>query len=334
MSSAEPLVTVLVPTHDHASTLDLAVGSVLTQTVEALDVVIVGDGVGDDTRDVVAGLVRDRRVRFLDAPKSTSRSELLRHRVLNEARSPYVCYLGDDDVMLTNHVEATVARLRATDFTHPLPLYIERDGLLCAHPTDLADAACVAWHLGHERNAISLTGVGHRLDAYRLLPHGWREPPAGSWSDHYMWQQWFAVPHLRFSTGDRLTVLKFAANVRSGLTPAQRRGELQDWIDRSTEPDFERWLAAQAGDAFRRHAIQTRLELDAITDQSTEERQVWEQQRLNFEVLLQTKVVDLEVAEASIRQAHDELRALRSTRTWRLHDRLVGHAPLRWLARR
>jgi len=99
-ATAVPLVTVLIPTHDHPSTLDLVVASVLRQTIDALDIVIVGDGVTDDTRDVIAGLVTDDRVRFLDTPKSASRAEPVRHMVLTEAVAPYVCYMGDDDLML------------------------------------------------------------------------------------------------------------------------------------------------------------------------------------------------------------------------------------------
>ena len=340
---ADPLVTVVVPTHDHASTLDLAVASVLRQTVEALDVVIIGDGVGDDTRDVVCGLVSDNRVRFLDTPKSRSRAEAVRHSVLIEALSPYVCYFGDDDLMLPDHVESTVARLQVVDFTHPLPVFIGPEGSLVAHPTDIADPDCVTWHLRPLRNAISLTGVGHRLDAYRRLPHGWREAPPGSWSDHYMWQQWFSTPGYSYSTGDRLTMLKLDGAARPGMTAEERRAEMLAWIERSSQPGFESWLATEVAVVFRRHAIRGRLDHDAWADRTTEERKsreacerVLSEQNAALTAELarcRDQVAGLEAAEAWARQAQSELDAMRRTRTWRFHDSLARRSIGRWLAR-
>ena len=353
---ATPLVTVIVPTHDHAATLDLAVTSILRQTVDAIEVVIIGDGVSDDTRDVVSSLVSDRRVRFLDTAKSPSRAELVRHRVLCEALTPYVCYLGDDDLMLPDHVEATVERLQAVDFTHPLPAFIERDGSLGFHLTDIADPRCVAWHLRPGHNAISLTGVGHRLDTYLALPEGWREPPPGTWSDHYMWQQWFRVPSLRFSTGDRVTVLKFYAEARKDMVGAERRTELMDWLDKSTRPGFASTLAAEVGTVVRREAIRLSFDLEAASDEAVDARKSLELIHAEFTaVQAQFTAVQAELmaVQAELQDARDasgahaaeaedarmrarELRvaldAVRGTRTWRLHDQLARWSVFRWLA--
>jgi glycosyltransferase involved in cell wall biosynthesis len=346
-ASAAPLVTVIIPTHDHPSTLDLAVASVLGQTTGALDVVIIGDGVSDDTRDVVAGLLVDDRVRFLDTPKSASRAEPVRHKVLTEALAPYVCYMGDDDLMLADHVESTVSRLQTSDFTHPLPVNLDRSGSLRAHPTDIAEPECVAWHMHPQRNAISLTGAGHRLDAYHRLPRMWQAPPAGAWSDHYMWQQWFSVPSLRFSTGDRLTVLKFGAEARTDMNDEERRVELLEWIDRSRQPGFEAWLAAAVAAAYRRYAVRSRLDLDALTDEVSDKWRAWEEERsalltakegLEAEMgVMRSALAAAEAragnAEAEARQTRELLDASRATRTWRVHDRFARYAIARWIAR-
>jgi glycosyltransferase involved in cell wall biosynthesis len=180
-----PLVTVIVPTHDHASTVDLACQSVLEQSFRSLELVVIGDGATAEVREALVPLLADPRVRFIDRPKTSSRAELVRHEVLTQATSPYVCYLGDDDIMLPNHVASTVDRLQTVDFTHPLPVFIDRDGDLQAHVTNLGNLRSRLWHQRQPfRNAVSLTGVGHRLDAYRKLRHGWQEPPPGRWSDH------------------------------------------------------------------------------------------------------------------------------------------------------
>jgi hypothetical protein len=345
------LVTVIVPTHDHASTLDLAVTSVLRQTLDAIDVVIIGDGVGDDTRDVVAPLLSDRRVRFLDTAKSPSRAELVRHRVLSEASTPYVCYLGDDDLMLADHVESTVERLQRVDLTHPLPAFIERDGSLGFHLTDIADPLCVAWHLRPGCNAISLTGVGHRLDAYLTLPEGWREPPPGIWSDHFMWQQWFRETSLRFSTGDQVTVLKFYAETRQDMSDADRRTELIQWLDKSAQPGFRSTFAAEAGAVVRRAAVRLFFELEAASAEVVDARASLDLTRAEFSAIrdasdahaaeaedaraqAQAARADAADARAAGRELQVALDAVRATRTWQLHDRVTRWRAFRWLARR
>lgn len=320
-----PLVTVILPTHDHASTVDLAGQSVLGQSVRSLELVVIGDGATPEVRAAVVPLLSDKRVRFIDRPKTPSRAELVRHEVLAEATSPYVCYLGDDDIMLPDHVAATLERLKNVDFTHPLPVFIDRDGTLKAHVTDLADPRCRLWHQRPARNAVSLTGVGHRLDAYLRLPHGWQEAPPGRSSDHYMWQQWFANAEFRYATGSRLTVLKFEASVRTDMTAPQRRAEILAWLARSRRPGFDAWLADQAADAIRRAAIDLRLASDAQADHFARERD------------------QLRTAEANaIEQAAEAsalIRAMQATRTWRtatrmwrFRDRLVRLPPMRWFA--
>ncbi|HYA08203.1 MAG TPA: glycosyltransferase, partial [Gaiellaceae bacterium] len=79
--------TVLIPTHDHGPTLLRSVGSVLAQTVPELEVLVIGDGVPDVTRELMAKVTAgDERVRFFDHPKGPRHGELYRHAALQEAR--------------------------------------------------------------------------------------------------------------------------------------------------------------------------------------------------------------------------------------------------------
>ncbi len=115
-----PRVLVIVPTHDHPWSLDLAVESALAQTVPNIDIVIIGDGVGDDTREVAARLLdADDRIRFIDRPKSPSRAEHTRHEVISSSDADFVTYLGDDDLLFPDHVETMAASPRAARFRSP-----------------------------------------------------------------------------------------------------------------------------------------------------------------------------------------------------------------------
>ena len=92
------LATVLIPTYNHGSLLRYSVASALRQTVRDLEIFIVGDGVPDATREIVAELQHDPRVRFFDNPKGPRHGELHRHAALRQASGEIVCYLSDDDL--------------------------------------------------------------------------------------------------------------------------------------------------------------------------------------------------------------------------------------------
>lgn len=308
--------------------------------MRSLELVLIGDGATPEVRAAVEPLFSDERVRFIESPKSSSRAELVRHQILADAGSTYVCYLGDDDIMLPDHLATTVDRLRNVDFTHPLPVFVDRDGTLQVHPTDLSDPRCREWHRHPAHNAVSLTGVGHRLDAYRSLPHGWRETPAGRWSDHYMWQQWFATAGYRYATGDRLTVLKFEGSVRGDMSAAKRRAEIMSWLSRSQQPGFDDWLTDRACAAYRQAAAQLRLAVDEQAERLATERNLWSErnkqlaeQRDQLAAAEQDANSRADLADRRDVESQALLRAMQATRTWRIHDQLARSPTLRWLAR-
>lgn len=250
-------VSVLIPTHDHAAMLPFSVASVQTQQLCDIDIVIVGDGVGDDTRDVVATLIRsDERVRFVDAPKSGRTGEPTRHHVVAELGSAIVAYHGDDDLMFPDHLSTMVSLLQANDFVHPLPVFVgPQDALMLGH----FDARKKWWRDSVQpplsRNVISLTGVAHTLDSYRRLPFGWRSTPPGIKTDHYMWQQYFTLSGLRAATGDRATVVKLDSAMRKHATTAERVAEISRWDSLINTRGFQANWDARVAQARRRSRL-------------------------------------------------------------------------------
>src|SRR5439155_22429155 len=121
----------VVPTHDHGPMLRYSLRSVQEQTVGDLEIFVVGDGVPDVTRKLVAALARDDpRIRFFDNPKGPRHGELHRHEALQEARGEIVCYQADDDLWRPDHVAQLQALLSGSDFAHTVALQVEPDGSL------------------------------------------------------------------------------------------------------------------------------------------------------------------------------------------------------------
>lgn len=340
MSSAgrTPAALVIVPTHDHASTLDLAVASVLEQTVTDLEVVVIGDGVGDDTREVMSRLTAsDERVRFVDRPKSPSRGEGARHEVILASAAPVVTYLGDDDLFWPDHVETMLALLDDHDFSHPFPVVVAADGTLRALPTDLSDPACVEWHLHPGHNTVSLTGAAHTIDLYRRVPAGWQAPPAGRWPDHFMWEQFFRLPGVRLATSPRSTTVKPPAT-GSSATAAERRAALEQWWDRMHRPGAGAEWDAAVGEATRRTGIETfmaqqvlRDDLDDLRTAMDELNRATHDRIAHLERTGEALAAERDAARTELAGTRErlegELAEMRATRTWRLHERVTGN---RW----
>jgi hypothetical protein len=302
-----PLAAIVVPTHDHAHTLDLAVASALEQTVAEIEVIVVGDGVGDDTRAVVARLAaEDARVRFLDLPKGPHHGEVHRGRAIDETAAGIVCYLCDDDLLLPDHVESMATLLSGADLAHSQNGHLRVDGSWQHYYADLASPGWREWMLRPGHNVVSLTGTAHTVAAYRRLPHGWRTTPPGHWVDHYMWQQFLAEPWVQAVTAPRITAVQLPSHLdgRESWSAKERRAELRRW--RET-------LATPAGRAdFQERARR------ALVSQASAEYQ----RREELERALAAAEEDRGRALAELATATTRNTEIEATRTWRLRSRL------------
>ncbi len=229
--------TVLIPTHDHGPLLLHSARSVLAQTVEEIELFIIGDGVPDVTREIVSELSQDERVRFFDNPKGPRHGETYRHAALKEAKGKIVCYLSDDDLWFPEHVAYMRHLLGDADFAHALPLYIDERGEISFYVGDLAIPGYREVLLSG-LNFIALSCGAHTTEMYRRLPHGWRTTPAGIPTDLYMWQQFLSDPGCRTAGGTRPTVLHFPSPLRRNQLPADRLTELEKWSRNLQDPGW------------------------------------------------------------------------------------------------
>ncbi len=89
-----PRVSVLIGAYNNADTLPRAIGSILAQTVTALELLVVDDGSSDETPDLVRG-VDDPRVRYLPLEHRGISPSL--NDGLLEASAPFVAIQDADD---------------------------------------------------------------------------------------------------------------------------------------------------------------------------------------------------------------------------------------------
>lgn len=94
-STTSPLVSVILPTRNRAGLLGRAIGSVLRQTHDALELIVVDDASDDATQELLRGL-GDPRLRTIRLPTARG-AAAARNRGLQEARGSFVAFQDSDD---------------------------------------------------------------------------------------------------------------------------------------------------------------------------------------------------------------------------------------------
>jgi len=100
-----PVVTVLVPTFNRRRYLAGALASVLRQSYQNLQIIVINDG-GEDVIDTVHSF-NDQRLIFIDRKENRGKAYSL-NEALSLAEGKYIAYLDDDDLYYPSHIETLV----------------------------------------------------------------------------------------------------------------------------------------------------------------------------------------------------------------------------------
>ena len=109
-SEGTPLVSVVITTFNRADFIRDSIESVLTQTVQDFEVLVLDDGSTDDTQSVVES-ISDERVRYFKMPKTGIPG--LRNFALSETRGKYTAIHDDDDIMLPWSLESRLSAIQS-----------------------------------------------------------------------------------------------------------------------------------------------------------------------------------------------------------------------------
>ncbi|MGP8190916.1 MAG: glycosyltransferase family 2 protein [Methanobacterium sp.] len=112
----EPLVSVLIPTYNRSKLLtERSIPSVLRQTYQNIEIIVVGDHCTDDTEDKIKEL-KDKRIKFYNLPERTEYPSDPYHRWMVAGAKPsneaikissgqWIAPLDDDDEFTDDHIE-------------------------------------------------------------------------------------------------------------------------------------------------------------------------------------------------------------------------------------
>lgn len=102
-TKSEQKVSVIIPTYNRAASIAASIQSVLDQTWQNYEIIVVDDGSTDDTRQVVEAFTDDRiRYIYLEQNSGPSRA---RNEGIRQARYDFIAFLDSDDEWLPQKLE-------------------------------------------------------------------------------------------------------------------------------------------------------------------------------------------------------------------------------------
>jgi len=97
-----PFFSIILPTFNRAHLLDTTIGSVLKQTFDDWELIVIDDGSKDNTKEVVER-IGDKRIRYIfqeNAERCVARNNGIRN-----AKGEFICFIDSDDQYLPHHLE-------------------------------------------------------------------------------------------------------------------------------------------------------------------------------------------------------------------------------------
>jgi Glycosyltransferases involved in cell wall biogenesis len=227
MAMSKPAVSVVIPTYNWSAALRCAIRSVLLQTMQDFEVLVVGDGCTDDSAEVVASF-GDARIRWFNLDRNYG-SQWAANNFANEhASGDWIAYLGHDDIWYPTHLQAVLAaaeREQAHVVTSTMILY-------WPEPTGGRSLAGVfATGVYTESDFVPPSALAHRRDLYGTVVH-WRDPDTVALPMDAQFINELLVADHRFAQTHELTCFKYNAAWRRDAYKVKSTAEQERMLAR------------------------------------------------------------------------------------------------------
>ncbi|MBN9588826.1 MAG: hypothetical protein BGN85_09545 [Alphaproteobacteria bacterium 64-11] len=169
-----PFFSVIIPVYNRAVPLERALQSVLVQTCQDFEIVVVDDGSADDPR-AVAESFADPRIRFVR--QDNAGGGAARNAAIDAACGRFIAPLDSDDIFLPHHLERMQALLKDTDgsVVGYARIRVERGGgrVILKPPRAIREGEHMATYLLAERGFVpTITIAVERRTARRIRYDG------------------------------------------------------------------------------------------------------------------------------------------------------------------
>ncbi len=161
ISARTPLISVVIPAYNHERFVGAAIESVLGQTVDDLELIVVDDGSTDKTAEVIQGYI-DNRLSYYHQENQDAYNTI--NRGMSLARGRFISILNSDDIYSLNRFERILAHQRENHgqclITDVVP--ISDSGVAYSDPD-------FGWNIWHRKNRDIFFDSA---DIYQAFLHG------------------------------------------------------------------------------------------------------------------------------------------------------------------
>ena len=109
-----PLVSIIIPVYNSERFLKECFESILAQTFEDYEVLVVDDGSSDSSLDIEDQYSKDPR--FIIIRQSNAGQGMARNRALDMAEGRYITFLDSDDAMKPDFLKRTIFEMEKGDY--------------------------------------------------------------------------------------------------------------------------------------------------------------------------------------------------------------------------
>ncbi len=101
-SMEQPFFSIIIPTYNRSHSIVFAIESILEQTFQDFEIIIIDDCSKDNTEEVVKG-IQNSKINYFRNETNKERC-ISRNVGIEKAQGQYICFLDSDDYHLPNHL--------------------------------------------------------------------------------------------------------------------------------------------------------------------------------------------------------------------------------------
>lgn len=122
MQNQHELISVVIATYNRSNVLRYAIETVIMQTYQNWELIVVGDCCTDDTKEVVESFAHES-IRFINLEKNVGEQSGPNNYGMSVANGKYIAFLNHDDLWFSNHLERLYEKKKAGNFDLVYSLY-------------------------------------------------------------------------------------------------------------------------------------------------------------------------------------------------------------------
>lgn len=133
---SQPLVTILVPSYNHARYLGERIGSIMAQSYRPFELIVIDDCSKDDSDDVLRALQEKHNFAYIRNVQNSGTPFSAWERICSLAKGEFIWICESDDVAEPTFLETAVQRLQANPAAvlfYSNSLVIDEDGRTVGH---------------------------------------------------------------------------------------------------------------------------------------------------------------------------------------------------------